>query len=98
MNEIRIPLPNGTQLIFFQNEELPSTESESLEERTDTQNQPTSDAPLVFTSLDELQEISLALIYYKTYLKNKGQQDKAIQIGEIDHKIYQTLQNARNVS
>ena len=47
------------------------------------------------SSVDELQEISLALIYYKTYLQGKGQKEKALQIGEIDHKVFQTIQQAR---
>jgi len=58
------------------------------------QDQPT-DWPFVMASVNELQEISLALIYYKTYLQGKGQKEKAAQIGEIDHKIFQTLQQAR---
>jgi hypothetical protein len=53
---------------------------------------------LEVSSVDELQEISLALIYYKTYLKNKGQQDRAEQIGAIDHKVFQTLQSVQTAN
>lgn len=107
MSEIRIPLPNGTQLTFVQKEQVdqpqiqkiadaqdnePTEEIEAIQETT---TQPADEVPLMVASVNELQEISLALIYYKTYLKNKGQKDRAEQIGAIDHKIFQTLQNAQ---
>ncbi|EAY30322.1 hypothetical protein [Microscilla marina] len=94
MSEIRIPLPNGTQLTFVQKEK-----SEELQSVITTQHHEpinnNNEIPLMVSSVDELQEISLALIYYKTYLKNKGQQDRAEQIGAIDHKVFQTLRSVQ---
>ncbi len=140
MSEIRIPLPNGTQLIFFQSEQMKTRgkqflietqatnidalekenlnskavledqlspqkmDSKDVDQPQNVQNQsePVEDPltdntnwPFMMASVNELQEISLALIYYKTYLQGKGQKDKAAQIGEIDHKVFQTLQQAR---
>lgn len=104
MSEIRIPLPNGTQLTFVQKEETdelqPIIETQH-HEPTEIQPKPenaSSAISLEVSSVDELQEISLALIYYKTYLKNKGQQDRAEQIGAIDHKVFQTLQSAQTAN
>jgi len=138
MNEIRIPLPNGTQLIFFQSEQMKNgmgeniaqpviSEEEKLTSKTsnleeldpekpnekkldqeklnlqklnnsakeEESKDKGTDWPFMMASVNELQEISLALIYYKTYLQGKGQKEKADQIGEIDHKVFQTLQQAR---
>ncbi|OJJ21291.1 hypothetical protein BKI52_12065 [marine bacterium AO1-C] len=137
MSEIRIPLPNGTQLIFFQSEQMKNSRNETMtpsvvkteeevvelalsqeeklaseasdqgktnQQALEQQNneakesifqESTSNWPFMMASVNELQEISLALIYYKTYLQGKGQKDKAEQIGEIDHKVFQTLQQAR---
>lgn len=128
MSEIRIPLPNGTQLIFSQSEHMENSlktsetepiikedkttnESQTLDEpKNDQKNNEKENSekksgeaenikkekiPLMVSSVDELQEISLALIYYKTYLQGKGQKEKALQIGEIDHKVFQTIQQVQ---
>ncbi|WP_299457108.1 hypothetical protein [uncultured Microscilla sp.] len=104
MSEIRIPLPNGTQLTFVQKEKpeelqpiITTQHHEPINDTNETR-ETKDEIPLMVSSVDELQEISLALIYYKTYLKNKGQQDRAEQIGAIDHKVFQTLQSVQATS
>jgi hypothetical protein len=80
MNTFRLPLPNGMML----------TLSKSLKPWTAPQ---VEEKPKVRfkASMEEMQDISVALLYYKGYLKQKGQMDRAEEIKQLDDKIFTFL-------
>jgi len=50
--------------------------------------------PTLQASVQEMQTISTALLYYKAYLKQKGQQAQVAQIESIDDRLFQLIRKA----
>lgn len=64
------------------------------EEKHKTLNLSTPKQPALQASLQEMQAISAALLYYKAYLKQKGQTEQVAQIQAIDDRVFQLIRKA----
>jgi hypothetical protein len=83
MNTFKLPLPNGMVLTLSK----PIKSVKPISALT-VDNQP---KPKFLATFEEMQDISVALLYYKGYLKQKGQLEKADKIKAIDDKIFAFL-------
>lgn len=86
-NLFRVPLFNGMYLTFSRfTADIPLQEEEKAEE------EPGAEKPKFSASVEEMKEISVALLYYKAYLQQKGQEEKAEKIKSLDNRIYSFIQ------